>query len=259
MINSDLINFSHKKILVTGGVNGIGLATAKTFISLGAEVIICDLNEQNCQDTASSIGAITGYACDISDEASVIDVFSKTIDRLGDLDVVVNCAGISEKIAGTKHQELSEWQKVIDVNLKGSFLVGREAAKHMKNGGSIIFLSSAAGIDAMVASNGYGVGKAGIIMMTKTMACDLARYNIRVNAVAPGYTDTPMAQSLFDTLPFDNSVFEKRAPMGRLATPEEIAKPIAFLASPMAAYITGIVLPVDGGWTAFGGLGNAAR
>ncbi len=259
MINNDLMNFSKKKILITGGVSGIGLATAKLFISLGASVVICDLDEKKCQETALLIGAVMGISCNVADENSVKQVFKKAYSKLNGLDIVVNSAGTIEKICSTKKQTVADWERVIDVNLKGSFMIGRESAKNMDNGGVIIFVSSIAGVDAMAASNAYGVSKAAVIMMTKTMACDLARYGVRVNAVAPGYVTTPMTEDLFENLPFERAVLSNRTLLGRFAAPTEIAEPIAFLASDMASYITGITLNVDGGWTAFGGVGDASR
>lgn len=152
---------------------------------------------------------------------------------------------------------------MIDVNLQGTFLMSRGAARIMakqSSGGSIVNISSITGLIGFRGSNAYGVSKAAVAMMTQTMATDLASRGIRVNAVAPGFVDTSMLTRLEYDVGIERSVFERRIPMGRIGQPDEIAAAVLFLASDLARYITGVVLPVDGGATAFGGLlGDASK
>ncbi len=146
----------------------------------------------------------------------------------------------------------------MDVNLQSVFLLSKGAAAVMPSGGAIVNIASVAGLRAMPAANAYSVSKAGVIMMTQTMACELVRYGLRVNVIAPGFVETKMVQDHQEQGKFDVSAAARRTPMGRLSKPEEIANAVVFLLSDLASYVTEAVVPVDGGWTAFGGIGDAA-
>ena len=247
-----------RKVLVTGGASGIGYAVARALVAEGAAVVINDLERSRVESAAASVGAVQGFAGDVSSESVVGDLFAATMSVLGGVDGLVHCAGIMEKMAATKRQTLDDWRRVIDVNLQSVFLSCREAAKVMNQGSSIVNVSSVAGICAVPASNAYGVSKSAVIMMTRTLACDYARYGLRVNAVAPGTISTPLLEDTIDKLPVSKSVWLSRTPMGRVGQAEEAAAPILFLLSDAASFITGVTLPVDGGWTAFGGAGEAS-
>jgi len=155
-----------------------------------------------------------------------------------------------------------EWRRTIDINLQGSYLMARAAARAMisaNRGGSIVNLSSVTGLVGFRASNGYGVSKAAVVMLTKTLAVDLADWGIRVNAVAPGFIETAMTSDLNERTSVPYEAFVGRIPAGRFGSPEEVARVVVFLASDWATYITGAVIPVDGGWSAFGGPGPGER
>ena len=182
-------------------------------------------------------------------------MIAETVERFGRLDVVVNNAGIGDPQSPTVEQTVQAFDRLIDVHLRGAFLVSREAARVMlaQGEGAIVNLSSIAGLTGLPRRNAYGAAKAGIVAMTKAMACEWGGQGIRVNAIAPGYVQTALVEELVGAGRLDVERIKRRTPMGRLASPEEIAEAAWFLASPQASFITGVVLSVDGGWTAFGG------
>lgn len=252
------VSLERRRIVVTGAGRGIGRAIAEVLVSAGARVIVNDLDESLALDAAREIGAVTGLGADVSDPAQGPALLDRSAEALGGLDGLVNNAGIMEEIRGTRRQTVEDWQRVLDVNLRSVFLMSQAASTRLSGGGAIVSTASVAGLRAMPASNAYSVSKAGIVMMTQSMACDLARFGIRVNAVAPGVIEAPMARGMLDQVKFDMSAYERRTPMGRLGRPNEIGHAVLFLLSDLASYITGVTLPVDGGWTAFGGAGNAS-
>lgn len=249
------MSLNGKNILVTGGAGGIGMAIADMLVQRGAAVVLTDIDAKQLEAARERTGASAAFPGDITDEDDVSEIFSRMADHMGGIDGLVNNAGIAQELAGTRNQALADWRRVIDVNLQGSFLAARAASRWMKSGGAIVNIASVAGLCAFRASNGYSVSKAAIVMMTKTLALDLARFGIRVNAVAPGIIDAPMAKVVQGIA--DMSL-EERIPMGRIGHADEVAKAVHFLLSDEASYITGISLPVDGGWSAFGGAGPAS-
>lgn len=255
------IDLSGKAAVVTGGGGGIGFEIARILSKCGASVAINDISAESAETAARRIENAIPVVGSVTDEADVERMFEILTDRFGTVDIVVNNAGRAEPVRSTVKQDVETWRNILNINLEGPFLVSRSAAAYMKNqdGGTIVNIASVAGIGAFPASNAYGVSKAALIMMTKTMACELARFNIRVNAIAPGTIEAPMAVGLEEALGQSQELFERRIPMGRLGVPSEVAHAVAFLVSDLASYISGVVLPVDGGWTAFGGLGDASR
>lgn len=252
---------SNMVVLITGAADGIGWATARRFAEDGYRVVIADLNAELAAVRAAELGdghlAIVG---DVAMEGDVVGMIEAVTGRWGRLDALVNNAGIGDSPLPTLEQTAENFDRVLRVHLGGSFLASREAARVMiaQGGGAIVNVSSIAGLSGIPGRNAYGAAKAGIASMTRSMACEWARHGIRVNAIAPGYVDTELVRRLAQAGTLDVGGLKRRIPLGRFAAPEEIAQAACFLASSQASYITGTVLSVDGGWTAFGGAGNAS-
>ena len=253
-------DFRDEVFLITGGASGIGLAVAEGAREAGASVCICDVDKGAIESALKRLGAKSlGILADISVESECDSILHEAVEHFGKVNVLVNCAGVFEEFRGTLKQDLAKWRRVIDVNLQGAFLMSRAAARAFKpstRGNSIVNVASVNGLNGFRASNAYGVSKAGVIMLTKNLATDLAASGIRVNAVAPGFIDTPMTEGIFSNARVDRNLFLRRIPAGHFGKPGDVARAILFLASNWASYITGTVLPVDGGWSAFGGAGN---
>jgi NAD(P)-dependent dehydrogenase (short-subunit alcohol dehydrogenase family) len=247
--------------LVTGAADGIGWATARRFATGGWRVALLDLREEAAQARATELGdAHVGVGCDVTDAASVRAAVASLAARLGRIDALVNNAGISEQKAPTLEQTPEGFDRVLDVNLKGAFLMTQAVLGAMRTQardargqrGAIVNLGSIAGLSGIPGRNAYSAAKAGVIGLTRALASEWAREGIRVNAVAPGYVRTALVADLERRGAIDGLAIATRTPLGRMADPAEIAEVIAFLASPAASYVTGAVLSADGGWTAFG-------
>ncbi len=254
------IRFDGMRALVTGGASGIGETAAKLLSDLGARVVIADLSRASLDGAALRTGAVGATQGDVASETDAERMASEAIAMLGGLDLVFNSAGIGDDLVPLHEQSVERWQRVIDVNLGGTYLMCRAASRPMlaQKRGAIVNVSSIVGIGGFPRRSAYAAAKAGINHLTHTLACEWGPSGIRVNAIAPAYTRTPMVEALLERKAFDPTILERRTPLGRLALPEEMAKAAVFLLSDWASYITGTVLPVDGGWSAFGGAGDVA-
>lgn len=244
-----------RRVLVTGGADGIGRAIAEAFAGLGDHVLIVDRDGPRAAATAAEIGA-EAHACDVTDA----DAVAALARELGRVDVLVNNAGIGDNHLPTLEQDAARFRSVLDVNLTGSFLMAQAVGRGMvaARGGAIVNLASIAGITGLPRRNAYGAAKAGVVALTRSLACEWAGAGVRVNAVAPAYVDTALVRAIADSGRMDLGAVRRRTPLGRLVRAEEVAAAVVFLASDAASAITGVTLPVDGGWSAFGDFGDAA-
>ena len=246
-----------QRALITGGQRGLGWAIAETYAKAGARVMIQDLDGKGAEAAAAKLRRANLDAQSIGGSVTAtqdIAAMFRRLDELwGGIDILVNNAGISQN-KPTVDMTPEDWDRIMDVNLRGVFLCALEAGKRMvkQKSGLIINMSSVWGIVAGPARIGYCVSKAGVSQMTKALAVEWAADGVRVNAIAPGYTETPMLRSVFDSGKVSEEAIRRRTPMGRLAEPQEMADMALFLASPQAKYITGQIMAVDGGWTAYG-------
>lgn len=248
-------------VVITGAGDGIGWATAQLFAGKGYRVALVDIDAARASARAAELGdGHAAIACDVAKEADVRAAFGTIVEQFGRLDALVNNAGVGSPHLPTAEQAVDSFERVLHIHLTGTFLFSREAYALMarRGGGAIVNISSIAGLTGLPRRNAYGAAKAGIVAMTKSMACEWAAAGIRVNAIAPGFVATALVQKLEADGFVDTPRLQRRIPMGRLARPDEIAEAIYFLCSGAASYITGTVLSVDGGWTAFGDAGDAS-
>jgi len=242
------MNFSNQTVIITGSARGIGRTIAEAFASRGANVIISDVDEAACQKTAGELGAnATGIKANVLSGDEIDQLFQKTLEKFGRVDIVVNNAGITRDTLLVRMDE-KDWDLVLDINLKGSFLVTRAAAKIMmkQRSGRIINISSVVGLIGNAGQANYSASKAGLLGLTMSAAKELAPRGVTVNAVAPGYIATEMTEHLPEAA---KEAFLKKVALKRPGTPADVAGAVLFFASEQSAYITGQVLAVDGGLT----------
>ena len=240
--------FKEKVVVVTGGASGIGLATTKKLLSEGANVVILDLKMD--EEIINSLGENVLYLkCDVSNEENVKNCIEEIIKKFNHIDYLVANAGIGGSASKPHEVSMDEWNKVISVNQTGIFLLNKYVINEMlKNGkGAVVNTSSMYGLVGSTTSFAYSASKGAINQMTRSLALTYARENIRVNAIAPGYVDTPILSMVPDNI---KEAMGTELPIGRLGKDTEIANLICYLLSDDASFITGAIIPIDGGFTA---------
>jgi len=236
-----------KVAIVTGGASGIGKAICEKLAWEGVNVVIADLDEEKGLELAEEIGAEFKY-CDVSDRENVENVVKETVEDFGKLDIMVNNAGIGSTNS-IEDMDEEEWSQIISVDLDGVMYGAKAATPHLKETeGVILNTASIYGLVGDVGATAYNAAKGGVVNFTRSVADDLAQYNVRVNSICPGFVDTPMTEEALEDENFREHVIGN-TPLGRVAEPEEIADVAVFLVSDQASYVTGVNMPVDGGWT----------
>ncbi|TCS63116.1 SDR family NAD(P)-dependent oxidoreductase [Varunaivibrio sulfuroxidans] len=246
------MKLDNKVAIVSGGAQGIGLACARRFVMEGAKVVIADIDETQGDSAAHALKGIGGEAafikCDVSQKDQVDRLVTRTVDLYGRIDVLLNNAAVVH-VCDFLDLEEADFDRVVDINLKGYFLLGQAVAREMvrsRNGGAIVNMSSVNAVMAIPSIASYVVCKGGVNQLTKVMALALASANIRVNAIGPGTIMTDLAAKVMED-PEAKDRIMSRTPMGRLGDPDEIAAIAVFLASDDASYMTGQCLYADGG------------
>ncbi|GLP96080.1 SDR family NAD(P)-dependent oxidoreductase [Paraferrimonas sedimenticola] len=242
---SDFFNLVGKVAIVTGGTSGIGTSTAERLAKAGAKVVIA--GRKNGEDIAAQIGGLF-IKTDVSDEASVQQLIQTTAEQFGKIDILVNCAGVNRGYNTLMESEKDDFDFNYKVNTLGVVYGIKHAVPHMKDGGSIVNVSSAAGVQGVPYLAPYVGSKWAVLGITRTAALELGSQNIRVNAICPTSVDTPMARAEGGEPQL--RMEEKAVPLGRIAQPEEVASVIHFLSSDDAGFVNGQTLAVDGGFTA---------
>jgi NAD(P)-dependent dehydrogenase (short-subunit alcohol dehydrogenase family) len=244
--------FTGKVAFVTGAASGIGRAAAVAFAAEGARAAILDRTEAALHETADAVrnagGEVLTLACDVSRPEEVEAAVARTVKRFGRLDIAFNNAGVENKAAPVAEIELEEWDRILDINLRGTFVcMKHELAQMVRQGsGVVVNTSSGAGIRGVAGGAAYAASKHAIIGLTKSAALDYAKSNIRVNAVLPGNIETPMMDR------FTGGDIQKAIdlePVGRLGKPEEIADAVLWMSADLGAFVTGASISVDGGWS----------
>lgn len=253
------MRFDGKVAIITGGTSGIGLATARLLSREGAQVVLMARDPVRGREAVETIGA-DGRAIFVAGDVSVAADGKRCADMavqtFGGLDILFNNAGViyvNRSLVDTSEQE---WDSVVDSNLKGTFLMSKYAIPHMikNNGGAIVNNASIFGLVGGSGVAAYCAAKGGIVNLTRALALDHAAQNVRVNCVCPGSVDTPLLEKEMNDLggvDLQRPKFASRHPMNRIASPEEVAQAVAFLASDEASFVTGAALPVDGGRAAW--------
>jgi NAD(P)-dependent dehydrogenase (short-subunit alcohol dehydrogenase family) len=251
---SERFQFKNKKIIVTGSNRGLGQEIALDFAKEGASLVLADII---CPEETAKLARQLGSPClaleiDVSDDDSVKRMVEEALCKFGDIDILVNNAGVGQSgSAPTEDCPMEEWDRIIKINLRGTFLCSKSVGKQMikKGGGSIINIASTAGLNGIPRAAAYCASKAGVIVLTKSLAVEWAKHNVRVNAVAPHYLETELTRDVRASEKILHGII-RQIPMGRFGMPREILGAVSLLASSASSYITGTVIVVDGGFLA---------
>ncbi|SRR5579875_191084 len=254
----DLSRLDGKVAVITGSSQGIGLAAARRLAQLGARVVVNSRSEERAEQTAKALVSeglkAVGAGADVATDAGVSKLFERALRACGTIDILVNNAGTTV-VKPSEDLSREEWEHVISVNLTGPFLCAQAAGRIMlaKGEGVIVNVSSMLSHVALPGRLAYAASKHGIDGITATLGVEWGRRGVRVVSVNPGYAATALVEQAMRAGKFSPEDLARRSPVGRIATLEEIANAIAFLASPAASYINATTLLIDGGWTAYGG------
>lgn len=238
-----------KVAIVTGGSRGIGKATAILLAEHGAQVVITSKNKITLENSAKEIKNVLAISGDIRKEVDVIYVVKNTIEKFGRIDILVNNAGVFPQVKPLHEISEEEWDEVIDVNLTGQFRFTKAVLPYlMKIGGCIVNVSSDAGLKSFenFQADAYTASKAALVLLTKAWAVEYAKYKIRVNCVCPGIVETDMTKPFLGS-ETDRAMAVAEHPIGRIGTPEDVAKAILYLVSEDSSWVSGAILPIDGG------------
>lgn len=248
----DAFRLEGKNAVVTGASSGLGARVAQALLDAGAEVVMAARRVDRLEAVAAEHARAHAIPCDIASSESCEQLYAKAVERLGRIDILVNAAGISRP-APCAEETPEMFQDVVNVNLVGTYRLSRLFGVHMveHGGGSIVNIASIVGLVGLgrMPQASYAASKAGVVNLTRELAAQWARRGVRVNAIAPGFFETEMTEELFTTEAGRGWV-AKLTPMGRGGSPHELDGAALFLSSDASTYVTGVVLPVDGGWTA---------
>ena len=243
------MKLSGKVAIVTGGSRGIGKATASLLAQHGANVVITSKNNSSLQNAAKEMNNVVSIPGDIRKNADVENVVKVTLEKFGRIDILVNNAGIFPKVKPLHEISEEEWNDVIDINLTGQFRFTKAVIPHlMKTNGCIVNVSSDAGLKSFenFEADAYTASKGALVLLTKAWAVEYAKYKIRVNCVCPGIVETDMTSPWLES-EADRAMAVAEHPIGRIGMPEDVAKAILYLVSDDSSWVTGAILPVDGG------------
>lgn len=242
-------NLQDKTALITGGGSGLGFGIAKAFTEAGCRVIITGRRENVLKDACNELGGLAAYIVnDITELDSIPGLVDEAEKQYGPVDILINNAGINMKKYALDVTD-EEFANILDTNLNGLFALAREMGKKMvnRNQGSIINITSMAAIYGIPGVTAYTASKTGVLGLTRALAVDLSPHGVRVNAIAPGFIETPMSKKAFESDPARKEKVISRTPMKKLGSPDDVAFASIYLASDASKFITGINLPVDGG------------
>jgi len=252
----ELFGLSGKKALVVGGAGGLGRVQARALAGAGAQVAVCDLDRAACQEVVKEVEALGGrgaaYGMDIRSKQSVTKAAALVLGEQGRIDILCNTAGVNHRVPLLEYPE-EEWDRVLETNLKGIFLVSQAVVPQMidRGYGKVINMSSIMGRVTYFNQAAYCSSKGGVDQLTRVMALEWAKDGVRVNAISPTYIETPLVRKVLEDEPERVEFINRRTPMGRLGRAEELMGLTIFLASPASDLMTGQSICIDGGWTAW--------